>query len=219
MVGGCSKIASHFIKRHHRKFIIDITTHSSVPTGLPDSVNNFSLDLSENSSIKKLSRQLVNYRYDGILFFSGTYWADECSNQKKLEESIKVNFLSSLELLDSLKLNNSSKIIFFTDEGISQPKRNYLSYSFSKALLQDYIRLLAVKYSSTSSVIGIGLGPTVTDKTGQDKVKYFSKSLISVKNPCLGLVNLINFIIGEDNFYSTGRILPFDGGTYIRRTN
>jgi len=32
------------------------------------------------------------------------------------------------------------------------------------------------------------------------------------------LINLIDFILSENNFYSTGKIIPFDGGTYIKRT-
>lgn len=218
IVGGNSKIARVFIGKYCNKYKIDITLHKNKK--VLDTVSQlrwYKLDLTNELSINNLINFLKNCKYDGVLFFSSVYYQHLNFNSEDFGKSLKTNILGNLKLIRGLKLKKNSKIIFFTDEGLEQPKKNHLFYSFSKALLKDYIRLLAVEFSLTSIVLGIGLGPTITDKVGFEKKKYFSRSLVHIKNPSLGLANLINFILSEDNFYSTGKIIPFDGGTYLKR--
>lgn len=218
LIGGNSKIAREFIKKYYQKYQIDISINknSKIKTLLPTG-NYYRLDLANSTSIKNLTNKLKNHTYDGLLLFAGVYSDEPSWNKTRFISILKINFISYLDLIFNLKLSINSKIIFFTDEGLVQPKKTHFCYSFSKALLKDSIRLLAVELSQTTSVIGIGLGPTKTSKSGTKKTQYHSKSLISVKNPCMGLINFIDFILSENNFYSTGKIIPFDGGTYIKR--
>ncbi|HLD90333.1 MAG TPA: hypothetical protein VI911_04865 [Patescibacteria group bacterium] len=218
LIGGNSKIARAFTKKYFSKYQIDITLYKKNDIGqFLNEIDTYQLNLTNDISIKNLIKKLKDYKYSGVLFFSSIYSNESNWNKSKFTKMLKINFLSYLDLIYNLKLVNNSKIIFFTDEGLIQPKKNYLYYSFSKALLKDYIRFLAVEFAQTSSVIGIGLGPTTTDQKGPRIEQYYKRSLISVKNPCLGLINLIDFILSEENFYSTGKIIPFDGGTYIKR--
>ncbi len=216
IVGANSKLAQRFISCHGNSYIFDVTVSKNTE-GEDIKSNTYVLDLSKFVSVIKLAKLLVLYKYDGILLFSNIYEKQEKFDNNNFKKILNVNLLNAIELLYRLKFNNNSKIIFFTDNGISQPKKNYLAYTLSKSMVREIVKLLAVEFSESSSVIGIGLGPTLTNKKGVEAEKYYSKSLIKVDDPSLGLVNFINFILKEKNFYSTGAILKFDGGTYIKR--
>ncbi|QQG44039.1 MAG: SDR family oxidoreductase [Candidatus Roizmanbacteria bacterium] len=218
IIGGNSKIARTFIKKYKNKYDIDVTIHDDKEE-LVKNINYFYLNLANVTAIKNLTIKLKKYNYDGVLFFASVYSMNANYKQAEFLKIIKINFLSCLNLISNLKLNKNSKIIFFTDEGITQPKNKHFFYSFSKALLENYIRILAVDFAPHTSIIGIGLGPIMTDKDTLLKKKFYLKSLISIKNPCSGLIKFINFILSEKNFYLTGKIIPFDGGAYINRLN
>ena len=217
IVGVNSKLAQKFMSCYGTDYITDVTVSNNNKNDSAK-INTYVLDLSKSSSVTKLVKTLEIYKYDGILLFSSIYEKQEKFEIENFKKILNVNLLNVIQLLYGLKFNNNSKIIFFTDCGISQPKKNYLAYTLSKNMIEDCIRFLAVEFSDSSSVIGIGLGPILTNKKGIDAEKFYSKSLIKVDNPSQGLVNFINFILNEKNFYSTGSILKFDGGTYIKRT-
>lgn len=218
LIGGNSKIAQTFVKKYYLKYQMDITIHKNIKiNSLLSKIKYYQLDLADETSIEDFINKIRGNKYDGLLFFASVYSGESRWNKMKFISTINVNFTSYLDLIFNLKFRANSKIICLTDEGLVQPKKNHFYYSFSKALLKDYIRLLAIELAQTTSVIGIGLGPTKIRESATNKIKYYSKSLISVKNPCLGLVNLIDFILSENNFYSTGKIIPFDGGAYIKR--
>jgi hypothetical protein len=217
VIGVNSKLAQKFIRCYGNDYVTDVTVSNS--NKKKDSkLNTYVLDLSKSISVTKLVKSLEIYKYDGILLFSSIYEKQEKFNKENFKKILNVNLLNVIQLLYGLKFNNNSKIIFFADNGTSQPKKNYLAYTLSKNMMEECIRFLAVEFSDSSSVIGIGLGPVLTNKKGIDAEKFYSKSLIKVDNPSLGLVNFINFILNEKNFYSTGAILNFDGGTYIKRS-
>lgn len=220
IIGGNSKIAQAFIKKYYLKYQMDVTVHENRDISpFLSKGNSYQLDLANDASVKDFTNQMGGHKYDGLLFFAGVYNNELSWDKTRFISILRINFISYLDLIFNLKLRTNSKIIFFTDEGLVQPKKNYFYYSFSKALLKDCIRLLAVELAQTSSVIGIGLGPTKTIAHDVNKTQYYSRSLISVKNPRMGLINLIDFVLSENNFYSTGKIIPFDGGTYIKRVN
>ena len=219
LIGGKSKIAQTFVKKYYLKYQMDITIHKNIKINPHLSkIKYYQLNLADEASIENFINKTRGNKYDGLLFFASVYSVESKWNKMKFISTVNINFISYLDLIFNLKFRANSKIICLTDEGLVQPKKNHFYYSFSKALLEVYIRLLAVELAQTTSVIGIGLGPTKTRESATNKTGYYSRSLVSVKNPCEGFINLIDFILSENNFYSTGKIIPFDGGTYIKRT-
>lgn len=136
---------------------------------------------------------------------------------QNIKKHLDVHFFGPLMVLEKIHLSKGAKVIFFCDAGVIQPKKNHFGYSFSKSLLQEFIRHLAVEFAPHIRIVGIGLGPIISDKKGTSKKAFNQKALITITNPALGLINLIRFIIHEENIFISGQIIPFDGGAYIKR--
>jgi NAD(P)-dependent dehydrogenase (short-subunit alcohol dehydrogenase family) len=194
VVGGNSKLARVFIagKLPHEELIITTRTE---------------LDLIDTQSIDRFINN-QNGSFDAVVIFAGMYEAMNTSiDTMNIKKHLVTNALGPLHLVQNLSLSQGAMVIFFTDAGGIQPKPGFLGYTFSKMVLRELIRILAVKLAPTRKIIGIGLGPT----------KVSHKSLVTVPDPIRGVIDLVRFLIHNENIYASGCIIPFDGGTYIKR--
>ena len=112
----------------------------------------------------------------------------------------------------------NSKIIFFTDAWTITPKKDFITYSISKDFLKSFLKSLAINYKNYI-FLWIDMWPVNTNKIWIKKEEFYKKALIKIKNPTLWLINFLNFLIKEENFYSTWTIVDFSWGTYLIRNN
>lgn len=213
LIGSDSKIAQQFISRYDHHYNIYKTSRR---------VDNndkeyFRLDLADQESVDSFIQRLSNTRFNGIISFASTYSHQTSPNFDTIKLDLQVNFLTIYKIARSIKLANFSKIILISDSALYQPKKEFFGYTVSKKLLTLYTRQLAVDLSPSTSVNLISLGPILTNKSGEDKKRYYEKSLIKVAEPQIGLVNLINFMLSEDNLFMTGSEIIYDGGRKLNR--
>ncbi len=206
VIGGNSKLAKIFIRGQKVNETLKVTTKQA-------------LNLEKESSIKDFIKKNKNI-FDAVIFFASIYEKmSSFVDIRNIERHLLINVINPLRLLKGLNLNKSARIIFFVDSGIIQPKPGFLGYSFSKAVLQELIRELAVEFAPNKTVVGLSLGPTISSKKSREaKRKYHKRSLIKVEHPEQGVVNLVRFLIHEENLYMSGCIIPYNGGTYIKRS-
>lgn len=213
LIGSDSKIAQQFIFRYDQYYNIYKTSRRVSK----NDVKYLKLDLSNKESVDSLIQYLSNLNFHGVISFASTYNHQTLPNIDTIKMDLQVNFLSIYKIVRSIQLANISKIILISDSALYQPKKDFFGYTVSKKLLNLYTRQLAVDLSPNTSVNLISLGPILTNKTGEDKKRYFEKSIIKVAEPQIGLVNLINFIFSEDNFFMTGSEIIYDGGRRLKR--
>jgi hypothetical protein len=215
IIGANSKIASYFILKNEKKYNILKTFKSR-----EEIADSFELDLLDISVIDSFLLKIKNQTFDAILFFASIYRPDESNNIKNVIEHLNVNCSNNLYLIEQLivnwNLNLWAKLIFFTDWWTIQPKKSFIAYSLSKWILKSFIKPLATNYEKYI-FLGIDVWPVATNKVWDEKQKFIKKSFIRVINPLDGLVNLVNFLLQEENFFSTGAIIDFTGWTYLVR--
>jgi len=213
IVGGDSKIAGKFIDRHTKHYNVYCTSRK---INKPNS-RTVHLDLADTNSVNALIEDLSHVKFDGVVCFVSTYYHKIIPEIRTIENDLQVNFLGIYRIAKNLNLANNSKIILLSDSALYQPKREYFGYSVSKMLLNLYAKQLAVDLAPGTSTNLICLGPVMTNKTGKEKEKYFKKSLIRVEDPQEGLVNLIDFLLREENLHMTGTEIIYDGGRMLNR--
>ncbi len=59
--------------------------------------------------------------------------------------------------------------------------------------------------------------PVLTTETNPNKETFYQRSIVKIKSPINGLINLIMFLCNEENYYSTWSIIDFTGWAYILR--
>jgi len=200
-----SKLAKRFIDKYEDKF--DLIRFSRKD-----------LDLSDKDLENNLLKKLGFIKLDWIVFFSSIY--EEGNDYKIVKECLKINVLSlykiSKTIIEQKLINTNWKFIFLTDGWTNNPKKSYLWYSVSKDLLKSFIKNLAVNYTNYI-FLWLDLWPVETNKTWEERENFFSRSLVNIKDPWLGLINFISFLLQEDNFFSTGTIIDFTWWTYLKR--
>ncbi len=199
-----SKLAKRFIKKYEDSFdLIKITRKD--------------LDLNNNLG-KILLNKLSSTKLDWIIFFTSIY--EKGNTYKVVDEHLKINAFSLYKIskifIDQNLIVDNWKFIFLTDGGTDIPKKNYLWYSVSKDLLKSFIKNLAVNYTNYI-FLWLDLWPVETSKTWEERKKFFSKSLLNIEDPWLGLINFLSFLLKEDNFFSTGYCINFTWWTYLKR--
>ncbi|MDD2515842.1 MAG: hypothetical protein PHF46_01760 [Candidatus Gracilibacteria bacterium] len=216
VIGIKSKIGKLFNDIYKNNFHIYGTTSKKT-----DDLNNniFHLDLNSVKNIDNFIEKVGNIKFDGVIYLPAIYQIDNIDNIDAMAEQLRINVLNIYHLTNKLNLNINSKNIFFTDGGTKIPKNGYFSYTLSKDILKSLIISLAVK-NKEHIYIGFDLGPIITDMAGEEEQKnFYNKSLLQIKSPAKGLVSFIKYILEENNFYSTGSIIDFTGGTYLIRNS
>ncbi|HOG15187.1 MAG TPA: hypothetical protein PK674_01225 [Candidatus Absconditabacterales bacterium] len=224
IVGANSKISNEFIDTYvnRYKFYNTFKNKADLIHYKKNNSQNYILDLNSIGSIRMFLQKVKKEYFSGVLLFSSIYKKDNFDDIGGMLENLNVNIINIIYLIDKLIKNGNivkqSKIIFFKDAGTKQPKCGYISYSIAKNIIGDILPSLSVKYNNII-FLGIDMGPVYTDKIGGEKDIFYSKSLIKLDNPLSGLINFLNFLINEANFFSTGSIIDFSGGTYLIRNN
>ena len=200
-----SKLAQRFIEKYENTFHFIKFTRED-------------LNLEDENLEEKLLEKLWFVKLDWVIFFSSIYEKDNSS--ELVESHIKINSLSlykiSKIIIEKKLINYNWKFIFFTDGWTDNPKRNYLWYSVSKDLLKSFIKNLSINYPDYI-FLWLDLWPVETSKSWQKRKDFFSKSLLNIKDPWLGLINFLTFLLQEDNFFSTGYCIDFTWWTYLKR--
>ncbi|MDD2487719.1 MAG: hypothetical protein PHS92_05110 [Candidatus Gracilibacteria bacterium] len=215
IVGINSKIGKLFCNEYCDVFNI-YGTFSSKTESCSD--KRFHLDLSNLSSVDDFIEKTGDIQFDGVIYLSSLYQIDDIDNIGDMVKQINVNALNIYYLVNKLNLKHNSKNIFFTDGGTKVPKKGYFSYTLSKDILKSLVASMAIK-DKDRIFVGFDLGPIITDKIGEENKNFHNKSLLRVDSPSKGLTSFMKFIIDEENFYSTGSIFDFTGGTYLFRNN
>jgi len=209
-----SKVWNKFIEKFNNKYYFLKTWTKKVD--LADTI----LDLSDKSLIESFFNNLDNKKFDSVIFFASMYEKDNFENIDSILNQITVNSTNIIYFLNKLiedkYLLDNAKILFFTDAGTQTPKEWFISYSLSKDILKSFVSSFARKYDKYI-FLWFDLWPVYTDKTWEEKKLFYNKSLLKLKNPVDGLINFLDFVINEENFFSTGSIVDFSWWTYLKR--
>lgn len=154
--------------------------------------------------------------------FSSIYRKDNFEDIDWMLESLNVNIINIIYLIEKLIENwniaDNSKIILFKDAWTKQPKDWYIWYSIAKNIIWNILPSLSIKHNNII-FLWIDMGPVYTEKIGSEKDIFYNKPLIKLNNPLSWLINFLNFLLHEENFFSTWSIIDFSWWTYLIRKN
>lgn len=217
VIGGGSKLATRFLSQLDKdRYTLYITYHA---TKREENDYTFSVDLQNEFSLHNFTERVSEIRFDKVLFFSSTYSSDD--NAKDLftqyQNDFLCNALSFAYICKNIHFNALSQVLVFGDSGLTHPKKNFSSYSFSKLAFENMVKILAVELAPTTKVNAIRLGPTLKQDTSDDS--YYQKYLLEPNKdePANGIVSLINFILDNASLNMTGSLIDYDGGAYMLR--
>jgi len=222
IVGGSSKISKMFISNYSDIYNIHATFNTNRPSCIPKE-RLYNLDLNSSKSVQSFIDNIRNISFRAVIFLASTIGKDKNNYDELYNQTISdlnINVVAPLFIAKNINYGpRLGRTIFFGDSGRLHPRKNMNSYNIYKNILEELVMSLGVDLSSKSIVLGIDLGPTLPDSSVENKENYYAKNLIQVNNPTLGLVNLISFIIDEDNLNMTSTFIKYDGGTYTKRIN
>jgi len=190
IIGACSKIAEEFGKLYADKdnslFLVarDIDKLNSVKTNLEvigvKEVKTLISDFSKTSKLKELISELSIKNFDIILIAHGTLPDEQKAkdNFSYFLKSIKVNFISTSEILNKLKTKVSPKgtIAVITSVAGDRGRASNYVYGASKAALSTYISGLRSELSGKVNILDIKPGFVDTPMTADiDKNFLFAK--------------------------------------------
>lgn len=221
LIGCTSKLGRLFYETYKDEYNF-YGTYASTPPRQEDAYKEvFHLDLSDIKSVGHFIEQTAHIPFRAVLFLASAYCEDKEENADFLEQLIAEHQVVSLSpVVIARGLSYAApmgRVIFFGDAGLLQPKRHFVSYSLSKASLEQTVRSLAVELSDRALCLAFRLGPTFVSDGSNNKDEYYAKNLITVRNVPHGLVKYLHFIINEADLNATGTIIDYDGGTYLRR--
>ena len=130
---------------------------------------------------------------------------------------LQINSFSQLTVAKFLTYAPDAKVFLFGDSGLQQPKKNFSSYSLSKAVLHSLVSIIAIELAERAKVLCFALGPTKPSASEMRKSEYFAQNAVQVDNPTSGLISYITFLLQQDNLSMTGIEIPYDGGAYLIR--
>lgn len=222
IIGGNSKIGQVFIRNYSKSYNVYATFNNTKPTGISEE-KLYNLDLGSSKSVQLFIDNIKNITFKAVIFLASTIGQDKDNYDDFFNQTtgdMKINVVSPLFIAKNINYGPGlGRTIFFGDSGRLHPRQKMTSYNIYKNILEEIVTSLGVELSSKSIVLGIDLGPTMPDLSVEDEEKYYAKNLIQVGNPTLGLVNLLDFIISEDNLNMTSTFIKYDGGTYLKRVN
>lgn len=218
VVGASSKIAQLFIKDCPPSYEV-YGTYRSVPSTVLPTDRQFKVDLGEPNEINGFLQQISHISFDAVLLFAASYNPDPEAPSDYFDvfmESLQLNGAGPVAIAKGVHFEAGSKLFLFGDAGLNHPKKNFTSYSMAKYTVAETTKLLAVELAPATACICIQLGPTLRP-ANKPVGAYYDKGLLKVREPVIGLVHLLHFLIVEDNFNATGCVIDYDGGTYLRR--
>lgn len=216
-----SKIFKQFRETYKNKYKFYCTFKNEENLGhSADNKYNYILDLNSTESINLFLEKVKKNLFSWVLLFSSIYREDNLDDTDSMLENLNVNIVNIIYLVNKLinnwNIEKKSKIVFFKDAWTKQPKDWYISYSVAKNIIWDILPSLSIKHNNYI-FLWIDMGPVYTEKIGRKKDAFYDKSLIKLDNPLLWLLNFLDFLLNEPNFFSTWSIIDFSWWTYLIR--
>lgn len=185
----------HSISSYYLKFNKIIGTYRKTNNNLKSISKNNNLNLKKvnltnSSSIINFCNYILKFHNDWshIIFCNGDLNPIEKFTKVKFEKwnnSIQINFLSILNILNLLLKNNKKKrkILFFAGGGTNNATKYYSSYTLSKILLIKFTELLDYEEKKIDvSILGPGWIKTkIHQPTLRSKIKNFKNKKLTKK--------------------------------------
>tara|TARA_B100000745_G_scaffold263902_1_gene188431 strand:+ start:71 stop:802 length:732 start_codon:yes stop_codon:yes gene_type:complete len=143
--------------------------------------------------------------------------------KKLLNLNILKHILINNYFLKRMIKNKFGRILFFSTTAVNDPKTS-ITYSTSKAFLENYVKKSAVIFGKYNILINCVKTSIIAAKNNNwykatiqkpKKVKKFIKNYLSVER--IGkpedLIDFINLIISKENKFMNGSIVKIDGCT------
>lgn len=181
-------------------------------------------DVSKEKSISSALPKLKNFKWDAIIFSTGTQEPigkfAKIKNFKNWEKSIYINFISNLFILHSLlpskKINKKkfNSVLFFAGGGTNNATSNYSAYTISKIALIKICELLDYEIQNVKfSILGPGWvktkihNATINNKkmSGQNYFKTIDMIKSNKCYPIEKVVKCCNWIINSPKKLVGGR--------------
>lgn len=220
IIGATSKIARRLIADLGDNYHLTLTSKSLIDSS--QVLETVILDLTDEVSVENFVDQQRGKLYAGVFVFAATYEQDSDVYSRYCTQMMRdftTNTLAPMVILRSLSYEEGGSVFLFGDAGIAHPKEHFMSYTTSKALLEQETRSLAVELAPRGvSVIAFALGPTYPENNDPKKIaRYKERCLLKVADPTEGLVRLSRFLLETPNINITGTTIQYDGGAYLKR--
>ena len=235
IVGATSGIISPCLKAFVKKYNV-FATYSK-----RDSLKNIPLKIINSKKIKfiKIDFNIKNSEIIKILkrnkikadiiinTVGGNFGIKEYPYDLKLwQRSLDLNFLKHLLInnyfIKDMKKNNFGRILFFSGVAVEDPKSS-ITYSASKAFLENYVRKSALIFGKYNVLINCIKTSIVAAKNNNwfkatqqkpKEVKELMKKTLSVEKigKAEDFTKMIELVISDKNHFINGSILNIDGG-------
>jgi 3-oxoacyl-[acyl-carrier protein] reductase len=182
--------------------------------------------MSDKEIIKALNKNKV--KADIIInAVGGSFGIKEYPYDMKLwNKSLNLNILKHIlinnHFLKQMIKNKFGRILFFSTTAVDDPNAS-ISYSVSKALLENYVKKSAIIFGKYNILINCIKTSIIAAKNNSwykatiqkpNEVNELAKKYIAVEE--IGkpqdLINFINLIISAKNNFMNGSIVSIDGG-------
>lgn len=193
-----------------------------------ESINQvISCDLVEEEEIKNLANQIG--AIDGVVHCAGLVkpYPIRYLSFKKLDETMKLNFYSSVNLIAQLdqkkKLNKKSSLVFISSISSKHPHKGGAAYSASKAGLESFVKVAALEYASRgirANLVSPGMVNTPLYEKAADDASHETMQAHIDKYP-LGIgqpedvANAIIYLLSGASKWVTGTNIVLDGGVLL----
>jgi len=142
--------------------------------------------------------------------------------KKSLDLNILKHILINNFFMREMRRNNFGRILFFSTTAVEE-KNSSITYSASKAFLENYVKKSAILFGKNNILTNCIKTSVIAEKNNNwnkaleqnpEFVKEFVKKNISVQRTgkAEDLVDFINLIISENNTFMNGSIVRIDGG-------
>ena len=221
-----------FLKQNYRIFATynDRKSLKNIPKNLIKNKKikfvKINLLMSDKEIIKALNKNKV--KADIIInAVGGSFGIKEYPYDMKLwNKSLNLNILKHIlinnHFLKQMIKNKFGRILFFSTTAVDDPNAS-ISYSVSKALLENYVKKSAIIFGKYNILINCIKTSIIAAKNNSwykatiqkpNEVNELAKKYIAVEE--IGkpqdLINFINLIISAKNNFMNGSIVSIDGG-------
>jgi len=184
-------------------------------------------DLTSEEDIEKLAVEVDSI--DGLVHCAGLVnpYPIRYLSFSKLDETMKLNFYSSVALVATLdrkkKLKKNSSLVFISSISAEHPHKGGTAYGASKAALESFSKVVAMEYSHKgirSNVVSPAMVKTPLYEKASKDASYESMKAHVDKYP-LGIgmpedvSNAIIYLLSDASRWVTGTKIVLDGGCLL----
>lgn len=235
IVGGTSGIIIPSLKVFTKKYNVFATyskndSLKNIPQNIINSKNTKFIKIDLNLSNSKIINILKKNKVKADIIINtvgGNFGIKEYPYDSKLwQKSLDLNILKHLLInnyfIKDMKKNNFGRILFFSTVAVDD-SRSSISYSASKAFLENYVKKSALIFGKYNLLINCIKTSIVAAKNNNwfkatkqkpKEIKELAKKILSVEKigRAEDLTNVIDLVISEKNQFINGSILNIDGG-------